>query len=165
MHLYLKNWVYDNKGNNIFYKWACKLIFILLLCGSFRPHLRWMKEPGFQEELDKLGQRIRKIRKARGMTLVDLEVACGIHDTDLSRIERGLESIEYRTVFKIATGLGVTTSILTDYDAPIPPKLREIKKPWPQQVPGSWLQSKTAYLLRNFMYRLPNWVTTLTSSW
>jgi transcriptional regulator with XRE-family HTH domain len=88
-----------------------------------------MKIEGFDIELKKLGNRIRKIRKGRVWTLLDLEVATGIHDTDLSRIERGLENIEFQTIFKIALGLEVQTKELLDYDGPIPVKAAKKKKP------------------------------------
>ncbi len=74
----------------------------------------------FDIELKKLGERIRKIRKSRKMTLVDLQLASGIHDTDLSRIERGLDNIEFHTIFKIAQGLRVQTKDLLNYDGPLP---------------------------------------------
>jgi len=54
------------------------------------------------------------------MTLVDLQLASGIHDTDLSRIERGLDNIEFHTIFKIAQGLRVQTKDLLNYDGPLP---------------------------------------------
>ncbi|WP_431217158.1 helix-turn-helix domain-containing protein [Puia sp. P3] len=74
----------------------------------------------FDIELNKLGERIKKIRKSRKLTLVDLQLASGIHDSDLSRIERGLDNIEFFTIFKIAKGLGLETRDLTDYDGPLP---------------------------------------------
>src|ERR1700744_661372 len=74
----------------------------------------------FDIELKKLGERIRKIRKSRKMTLVDLQLASGIHDTDLSRIERGLDNIEFFTIFKIAKGFNLQTKDLLNYGGPIP---------------------------------------------
>ncbi len=74
----------------------------------------------FDIELNKLGERIKKIRKSRKMTLVDLQLTSGIHDTDLSRIERGLDNIEFFTIFKIAKGLTVKTMDLLHYDGPLP---------------------------------------------
>jgi transcriptional regulator with XRE-family HTH domain len=88
-----------------------------------------MEDEGFNIELSKLGDRIRKIRKARSMTLVDLQLSTGIHGPDLSRIERGLDNIEYLTVYKIACGLGLTTNELVDYTAPLPAKLPKRRKP------------------------------------
>lgn len=74
----------------------------------------------FDIELNKLGERIKKIRKSRKLTLVDLQLSSGIHDTDLSRIERGLDNIEFSTIFKIARGLGLETKDLLNYDGPLP---------------------------------------------
>jgi transcriptional regulator with XRE-family HTH domain len=79
-----------------------------------------MKDDGFDIELEKLGERIRKIRKAKALTLVDLQLLSGIHDTDLSRIERGLDNIEFLTVYKIAKGLDLATKELLDYDGALP---------------------------------------------
>jgi transcriptional regulator with XRE-family HTH domain len=79
-----------------------------------------MKDDGFDIELGKLGERIRKIRKAKALTLVDLQLLSGIHDTDLSRIERGLDNIEFLTVYKIAKGLDLATKELLDYDGALP---------------------------------------------
>jgi transcriptional regulator with XRE-family HTH domain len=74
----------------------------------------------FDIELNKLGDRIKKIRKSRKLTLVDLQLSSGIHDSDLSRIERGLDNIEFFTIFKIAKGLGLQTKDLLDYTGPLP---------------------------------------------
>lgn len=79
-----------------------------------------MSDEDYKSELVSLGKRIRQIRKHRNYTLVALEVQSGINDSDLSRYERGLENIEFHTLFKIAKALEVSISVLTDYDGDIP---------------------------------------------
>ena len=89
----------------------------------------------FDIELNKLGERIKKIRKSRKLTLVDLQLSSGIHDTDLSRIERGLDNIEFSTIFKIAKGLDLETKDLMDYNGPLPNSPAS-SSPSPDQKPS-----------------------------
>ncbi|RFM29113.1 helix-turn-helix domain-containing protein [Deminuibacter soli] len=58
-------------------------------------------------ELLAFGKRMRVLRKERKLTLVDLEVAIGIDNGDLSKIENGLTNIEFNTIVKIATGFDI----------------------------------------------------------
>lgn len=74
----------------------------------------------FDKEIEKLGQRIREIRKHRKLTLLDLEVGIGIANGDLSKIERGLQKVEVLTIYRIAKGLNVEMKALYDYDGPLP---------------------------------------------
>jgi len=74
----------------------------------------------FKDELLDLGQRLKQIRKHRKLKLLDLELLCGIQDSKLSRYERGLENIEYHTLFKLAKALQIEIKDLIDYDAPLP---------------------------------------------
>lgn len=79
-----------------------------------------MKKSEYELELEKLGVRIKDIRKHRKLKLLDLEVLSGINDSKISRYERGLENIEFHTIFKLAKALQVTVSMLTDYGGPMP---------------------------------------------
>ncbi|TXI88689.1 MAG: XRE family transcriptional regulator [Chryseobacterium sp.] len=74
----------------------------------------------FDNELEELGKRLRALRKARNLRLLDMEVLSGIQDSKLSRIERGLENIEFHTIFKLAKALQVKVIELFDYDGPLP---------------------------------------------
>ena len=70
----------------------------------------------FTLELEKLGKRIKQVRKHKNMTLLDLETISGINDSDLSRYEQGKENLEFLTIYKIAKALGVDVHVLTNYD-------------------------------------------------
>ncbi len=74
----------------------------------------------FSEELRKLGQRLKQLRKHRGLKLLDLEVLSGINDSDISRYERGKENIEFLTIFKLARALEVEINVIIEYDGPFP---------------------------------------------
>lgn len=64
-------------------------------------------EARYKSEIVKLGARIKSIRKKKGMSQLDLELASGITRTEISRIENGLKNIEFYTLIKIATALEV----------------------------------------------------------
>jgi len=81
----------------------------------------------FKEELEELGKRIKQIRKHRKLKLLDLELLCGIQDSKLSRYERGLENVEYHTLFKLAKALQVEIKDFADYNGPLPDSI-SIKK-------------------------------------
>lgn len=61
---------------------------------------------------EKLGKRIRKFRKERGMSQEDLADKVGLHYTTISRIERGISNSPVQTVEKIAKTLKVSLSDL-----------------------------------------------------
>lgn len=77
-------------------------------------------EQEFTGELKRLGKRLRQLRKHRGLTLLDLEVLCGINDSDISRYENGKEKIELFSLYRLAKALKVTLNSLTDYDGELP---------------------------------------------
>ena len=74
----------------------------------------------FTLELEKLGKRIKQVRKHRNLTLLELETISGINDSDLSRYEQGKENLEFLTIYKIARALGVEVHVLTNYDGALP---------------------------------------------
>jgi transcriptional regulator with XRE-family HTH domain len=55
-----------------------------------------------EEQLKKFGKRLRQIRKEKGMSQVDLEVASGIYIAEISKMENGLQNIEFFTLSKLA---------------------------------------------------------------
>jgi transcriptional regulator with XRE-family HTH domain len=63
------------------------------------------------------GEAIREIRKARELTLADIQTATGLHTGYLSELERGLKGARPRTLRKIAGVLDVTVGTITR-DAP-----------------------------------------------
>ncbi len=83
-----------------------------------------MEPEEFNQELKKLGIRLRQLRKHRKLKLLDLEVLSGINDSDISRYESGKENIEFITIFKLAKALEVEVKFLTEYDGPLPDNAR-----------------------------------------
>jgi transcriptional regulator with XRE-family HTH domain len=79
-----------------------------------------METSDFTLELEKLGKRIKQVRKHKNLTLLELETISGINDSDLSRYEQGKENLEFLTIYKIAKALGVEVHVLTDYSGALP---------------------------------------------
>lgn len=67
-----------------------------------------------QQVLKGIGERIREIRKAKGLSQLDLEVECGINRTEISRIENGTKNIEVITLIKLADAMQVSLKSLLD---------------------------------------------------
>lgn len=74
----------------------------------------------FLHELKLLGKRLKQLRKYRGLTLLDLEMLCGVNDSDISRYENGKEKIELFTLFRLAKALKISLHSLTDYNGELP---------------------------------------------
>ena len=55
----------------------------------------------------KFGAAVKRIRKAKGLTQVDIEIKTGIDSADLSRIEGGQVNLSFSKLIKLAEGLGV----------------------------------------------------------
>jgi transcriptional regulator with XRE-family HTH domain len=64
----------------------------------------------------KLGKRIKQLRKHAGLTQEKLGIATGLSQTYLSGIEGGTRNPSIKTLDKIAKALGVKLSDLTDFD-------------------------------------------------
>lgn len=60
-----------------------------------------------EDQLKKFGKRLRQIRKEKSMSQVDLEVSSGIYIAEISKMENGLQNIEFLTLSKLAFALGV----------------------------------------------------------
>ena len=58
------------------------------------------------------GERIRKLRRAKGWRQIDLAQHSGVHEVHISDLERGAREPGLRTLRKIATALDVTLSDL-----------------------------------------------------
>lgn len=61
---------------------------------------------------EKLGLRIRSLRKERGLTQIELAFRCGMEPSNLNRIEAGRTNPTVRSLSLIANGLGVKLSTL-----------------------------------------------------
>jgi len=55
-----------------------------------------------------MGRRLRALRGERGMTQVDLAQAMGIHQTNLSQMERGVRGVGTRQILKLCRALKVS---------------------------------------------------------
>jgi transcriptional regulator with XRE-family HTH domain len=60
----------------------------------------------------RLGQQIRALRHAAGLTLVQLAGATGLSHSFLSQVERGRARLSMSSLFRVATTLGTTQQIL-----------------------------------------------------
>lgn len=68
----------------------------------------------------KIGQRIRKVRKAHGLSQEELAEKVSISTTHMSHIETGNTKLSLQVLVDIATALGVRTDDLL-YDIPAVP--------------------------------------------
>lgn len=66
----------------------------------------------FEGQLVKLGQAIRVMRKAKGMTQETLADAAGVERAHLGKVERGERNVTFLNVLRIAAALGETPSAL-----------------------------------------------------
>lgn len=68
---------------------------------------------------DRIAQRVRELRAARGLSLDALATHCGVSRSMISLIERGESSPTAVLLEKLATGLGVSLAALFDAPAPV----------------------------------------------
>jgi transcriptional regulator with XRE-family HTH domain len=61
--------------------------------------------PAITESMLRLGERIRTARKARRLTLSDLEQRCRIHRTTLGRLERGELGVSVEVLLTVLEAL------------------------------------------------------------
>jgi ribosome-binding protein aMBF1 (putative translation factor) len=54
-----------------------------------------------------IGVRLREIREGKGLSQDELAARAGIHRTFVGRVERGETNITMKTLYKIASGLGI----------------------------------------------------------
>lgn len=69
----------------------------------------------YNKEIVQLGENVRRIRMAKGLTQLDLEAATGIDRGDISRIENGRMDIQFSSIVKLAEGLEVNTASLFEF--------------------------------------------------
>lgn len=67
------------------------------------------------------GPHVRALRKARGLTLVELSAASGLAASTLSKVENGHISLTYDNLIRLADGLGVDLARLVDPGRDAPP--------------------------------------------
>lgn len=64
-----------------------------------------------------IGRRLRALRGERGMTQIELAHAMGIHQTNLSQMERGIRGVGTRQVLKLCRALKVSPDRLLSLQA------------------------------------------------
>ncbi|HPH30718.1 MAG TPA: helix-turn-helix transcriptional regulator [Chitinophagaceae bacterium] len=71
-------------------------------------------EKRYKLEVEKLGARIKFLRRKKGLSQLDLEIQSGINRTEISKIENGLKNIEFLTIVRLAVALEVEISDFFD---------------------------------------------------
>ena len=61
----------------------------------------------YKLEIKTFGEKLRELRRERGLSQLDLELDSGLNRTEISRIENGLKNVEFATIVKLATALEV----------------------------------------------------------
>ncbi|HEV7329981.1 MAG TPA: helix-turn-helix transcriptional regulator [Flavisolibacter sp.] len=74
----------------------------------------------FENEKMALGKRIQTLRKLRNISQVDIDVAIGLPDSDLSRIENAIANMKLFSLFRIAEALDVKIVDLFNYEEKLP---------------------------------------------
>jgi len=62
----------------------------------------------------RLGQRIRELRLAAGLTQAELARRTGIHRPNIARVEAGRHTPSLETLARLATAIGVPTTAVLD---------------------------------------------------
>lgn len=60
-----------------------------------------------EQSAKRFGQNLRRARKKAHLTQEALAEACGVHSTEIGRLERGVRDPRLSTVAKVARGLKV----------------------------------------------------------
>jgi transcriptional regulator with XRE-family HTH domain len=69
-----------------------------------------------EDQLKKFGMRLRQIRKEKKMSQLDLELDSGVYISEISKIENGMQNIEFLTLSKLALALKVEMQELFRFD-------------------------------------------------
>lgn len=77
-------------------------------------------KPALNETTRVFGERVRSRRLALGLSQEAAAVRCGIHWTQLGKVERGQRSLRLETIVKIAEGLDIDPADLVT-ELPLPP--------------------------------------------
>jgi len=77
-------------------------------------------KPALSETTRVFGERVRDRRQALGLSQEAAAVRCGIHWTQLGKVERGQRSLRLETIIKIADGLDIDAGKLVS-KLPVPP--------------------------------------------
>jgi transcriptional regulator with XRE-family HTH domain len=75
-----------------------------------------MLQQRFDREKILIGKRIKKIRKEKGISQLDLGVSMGMERAEISKYENGKLNLELRTIIRFAIALEVETKYLFEFD-------------------------------------------------
>ena len=73
-----------------------------------------MITPGDTKALKKFGENLRRLRKAKGLSLREMSYACSIDNSKIAKIEKGMINITYTTLLQLALALDVHVTSLVD---------------------------------------------------
>lgn len=62
----------------------------------------------------KFGDKIRDLRKQKGLSQEELAFRSGLHRTYISDIERGSRNVSLKNIERIAKALGISSKVLFD---------------------------------------------------
>jgi len=68
--------------------------------------------PEYLSVTERFGQRVRELRKERGLSQEDLAEICGLDRTYISGIERGLRNLALRNIEILARAFNISISDL-----------------------------------------------------
>jgi DNA-binding Xre family transcriptional regulator len=66
--------------------------------------------------LKRFGENLRKLRKAKGLSLREMSYACSIDNSKIAKIEKGMINITFTTLLQLASALEAHPSLLLDYE-------------------------------------------------
>lgn len=75
-----------------------------------------MKELNSQMFLKVFGEKLRELRKTKGLTLDDVSINSGIDTSDIGKIERGEINFAFSTFCKLSIGLKCKLTDLVNFD-------------------------------------------------
>ncbi|MGV9834292.1 helix-turn-helix domain-containing protein [Nocardia niigatensis] len=81
-------------------------------------------KPPLNATTQEFGARVRDRRNEIGLSQESAAVRCGIHWTQLGKVERGQRSLRLETIVKIADGLDIDAGKLVS-GLPVPAELAE----------------------------------------
>ncbi len=61
------------------------------------------------------GVHLKKLRMAKGYSLLDLDYRCDLNESNISKIENGKVDVQLSTLFELARGLDVDPKDLLDF--------------------------------------------------
>jgi len=62
------------------------------------------------------GENLKRIRKSKGYSLLDVDYRCALNESNISKIENGKSDIQLSTIVELAKGLDVAPKDLLDID-------------------------------------------------